>query len=575
MMHRPGLPAFLFRAGVAAAAGAVLAACASAPMPADRGTLHQIDKAVKEGAEQPRVPPEVSQALVPPMDLGGGANAPAAAAEPHFDVAATHMSAREFFMTLMKGTPYNIVVSPEVKGSVSLHLKDVTVSRVMDVVRDIYGYEYEYGDGLYKVFPARMQSRLFPVSYIDVKRVGASNVRITTGEITENNINNQISNTVTSTGATSNSHSGSTQTSGSTVNTTSEADFWNDLQATLQSMVGDGGGRKVIVNPGAGIVIVHALPAELRDVSRFLDQIQNIVHREVILEAKVLEVQLNNKSQAGINWAALGQINAQNSVLGAQVGGGSIFSKGASDIAGNTGNLIPGAGYNPITGTQSSAFGGIFTLALNLNDFNAFVELLKTQGDVQVLSSPRIATVNNQKAVIKVGTDEFFVTNVSTTTTSSAGGLTTTPSITLTPFFSGIALDVTPEISANRDVILHVHPSVSEVSDQTKSFTVGNQSEQLPLAFSSIRESDNVIRAANGQIVMIGGLMQEKTTNNVAGVPVLSDLPLLGRLFRHTQRVKQKSELIILLRPTVVGVSGQEWSRSMRKSLDTFEQMDQ
>ena len=555
----------------------MVAGCASTPTkhvpehkPKRTSTYLDIGKELKKGAEQPRVPPEVSEALMPPVELPGGQGAPEEE-EPHFDVSATKMPAREFFMSLMKGTPYNIVVHPDVRGAISLTLKNVTVDEVLGVVRDIYGYEFEHDKDIYKIYPPRLQSRIFQVSYINVKRTGSSDIRIATGELTNSDSNNGSNTQTTSSTTTSGSGSQSLETSGSSISTTSEADFWSDLKVTLDSIVGNGDGRKVIVNPGAGIVIVHALPSELRSVHKFLNEIQSIVHREVILEAKVLEVQLNNKFQSGVNWAALGKVANNSTIIGAQTGGGTIFNTGASEIAGNSGNLAPGANFSPISGTASSAFGGVFSLALNLNDFNGFIELLKTQGNVQVLSSPRISTVNNQKAVIKVGTDEYFVTNVSTTTTTSAGGQTQSPNITLTPFFSGIALDVTPQISATGEVILHIHPSVSDVTDQTKTFTLDGKSQQLPLALSSVRESDNVIRAANGQIVMIGGLMQEKTTNDVASVPILGDIPLFGNLFRHTQQVKTKSELIILLRPQVVSESGEEWSKSIGKSLDNYE----
>ena len=561
-------------------AAVIVAGCASTPAKHESGrepkhtsTYQDIGKELKKGAKQPRVPQEVSEALMPPVELPGGQGAPEEE-QPRFDVSATRMPAREFFMSLMKGTPYNIVVHPDVRGTISLTLKNVTVDEVLGVVRDIYGYEFEHDKDIYKIYPPRLESRIFQVSYINVKRTGSSDIRIATGQLASNgssNGSNNGFNTQAGSSTTTDSGSTSTETSGSSISTTSEADFWSDLKVTLDSIVGNADGRKVIVNPGAGIVIVHALPSELRSVHKFLNEIQSIVHREVILEAKVLEVQLNNKFQSGVNWAALGKVANNSTIIGAQTGGGTIFNTGASEIAGNSGNLAPGANFSPISGAASSAFGGVFSLALNLNDFNGFIELLKTQGNVQVLSSPRISTVNNQKAVIKVGTDEFFVTNVSTTTTTSAGGQTQSPNITLTPFFSGIALDVTPQISANGEVILHIHPSVSDVTDQTKTFTLDGKSQQLPLALSSVRESDNVIRAANGQIVMIGGLMQEKTTNDVASVPLLGDIPLFGNLFRHTQQVKTKSELIILLRPQVVSESGEEWSKSIGKSLDNYE----
>jgi MSHA biogenesis protein MshL len=220
---------------------------------------------------------------------------------------------------------------------------------------------------------------------------------------------------------------------------------------------------------------------------------------------------------------------------------------------------------------NASNFGGVFSAALNLRDFAGFIELLESQGDVQVLSSPRISTLNNQKAVIKVGTDEFFVTGISSTTVTGTT-TTTTPEVTLTPFFSGIALDVTPQIDESGRVTLHIHPTVSEVVDQTKLIKVANQDQSLPLALSSVRESDSVVSARSGQIVVIGGLMKNSTIKNNAGVPFLGRIPFLGALFRHTKETSRKSELVILLRPAVV--QGQAtWDEALSQSRQRIERL--
>lgn len=207
-------------------------------------------------------------------------------------------------------------------------------------------------------------------------------------------------------------------------------------------------------------------------------------------------------------------------------------------------------------------------MALNLGDFTSFIELLETQGNVRVLSSPRVATINNQKAVIKVGTDEFFVTEV-TNTTVTGTATTVTPSVTLTPFFSGIALDVTPQISQDGVVTLHVHPSVSDVKDQQKTVTIGTLTQQLPLALSTIRESDSIVRARSGQVIVIGGLMQDSSTNRDASTPGISKVPVIGNLFKQKNNSSVKSELVILLKPIVVNDTDQwndtinEYSRSL------------
>jgi MSHA biogenesis protein MshL len=280
-------------------------------------------------------------------------------------------------------------------------------------------------------------------------------------------------------------------------------------------------------------------------------------------------VTLSGVFQSGINWSELGRPADGQSILGGQVGGGNLTGDGQSQIAGNSGILDPD-NYNPVEGTATSAFGGMFTLALNLDDFTAFIEFLETQGDVQVLSSPRVSTVNNQKAVIKVGSDEFFVTDFSSDRDIGNTASSVSTDLTLTPFFSGIALDVTPQIGERGDITLHVHPTVSEVRDQTKSVSLGagaagsaNQIT-LPLALSTIRESDSIVRAQSGQVVVIGGLMENRDDETVAGVPLLRDLPFVGGLFRHTSRSSRKSELVILLRPVVV--EGDTWSDSMRET---------
>jgi MSHA biogenesis protein MshL len=180
--------------------------------------------------------------------------------------------------------------------------------------------------------------------------------------------------------------------------------------------------------------------------------------------------------------------------------------------------------------------------------------------------------VNNQKAVIKVGADEFFVTGVSSSTTSGGTSTTTSPNITLTPFFSGIALDVTPQISADNQVILHIHPSVSEVTDQVKNITVAGQPQQLPLALSSVRESDSVVKARSGQVIVIGGLMQNKSANDDGGVPGLSSIPLLGGMFKQQAKQNTRSELVILLKP-IVADDNKVWSDYIGSSQRRIDQL--
>ena len=212
----------------------------------------------------------------------------------------------------------------------------------------------------------------------------------------------------------------------------------------------------------------------------------------------------------------------------------------------------------------SATLGGVTSLSFVNKDFSGVLNLLQTQGNVQVLSSPRVTAINNQKAVIKVGDDEYFVTDVSSESTVTAATASTTPNIELTPFFSGIALDVTPQIDAQGGVLLHVHPSVIETEEQEKVVTLNEEQFVLPLAASNIRESDTIIHARSGEIVVIGGLMQSIISETESKTPLLGDIPLLGNLFKNRQESEIKKELVILLRPTVV--SADTWRQQLIRS---------
>ena len=561
----------------------LLSACQTTPekdsptMPSIQKSLENAEASQQSAAVEP--PPEVQRALLPPASSTLGV---IKAEVPTFDVSVNEAPARQLFMSLVDGTGDNMVVHPDVSGTLTLDLKNVSTEDVMATLRDVYGYEYRYSHGVYQVFPSRMRSQVFKVNYLDIERKGGSKTRVSSGQITQSssssgggNSTDNNSNSSSGSSASDNNASKNVQNgfSGAQITTQSEANFWLDLDTSLKMIVGEENGRKVVINPMSGTVLVRAMPRELLDVKQYLDILQDSVSRQVIIEAKILEVELNDAFQTGVNWTALLDFGGNYQAKIAQIGGGTIFKDGVSELAGTA---VP---LNNLALTDgASAFGGVFAVQAHLGDFNTLIELLKTQGDVQVLSSPRVSTVNNQKAIIKVGTDEYFVTDIDVQTDVAVGVSNRSADVTLTPFFSGVALDVTPQIDSDGRITLHVHPAISEVVEDNKDLGVvtsssddddSSRSSRVPLAKSTIRETDTIVQAENGQVVVIGGLMQELVRDEVASTPFLGDMPVIGHMFRHTRKTSTKNELVILLRPVVVN-SNRVWEQQVQQATQRF-----
>lgn len=487
-----------------------------------------------------------------------------------FNLDSEDTPAQAFFMALVDQTHHNIVVHPDVTGNISLMLQDVTVAEVLDVVSEVYGYSYRRNAAGFIVLPATLQTRIFQIDYLNLQRSGISRTRVSSGQVSESRDSRQNNNGIGgSMGEVQfgNSTRDKQQISGSGIETSYEADFWTELEDTLEQMIGDEDGHQVVVNSQTGVIVVRAMPAKLRNIDDYLKATQDIAQRQVVLEAKIVEVQLSDGFRSGINWVAVSQNSSGDTFTFGQQAPPPGFGGDLDNLGGSPVTIQPG---NPITGFTTETLGSAFAMAFDVGDFNAFLELLELQGETRVLSSPRVSTLNNQKAVIKAGTDEFFVTDISSNTVTGTSS-TTSKDVELTPFFSGIALDVTPQISADGEVTLHIHPTVSEVIDQQKVLTVSGETDTLPLAFSEIRESDSIVKARSGQIIVIGGLMRNSMKDEGFGTPVLSKIPGLGNLFKSKRSVERKTELVILLKPIVVN-SDDIWTQMADESLQRVRQ---
>lgn len=489
--------------------------------------------------------------------------------EPRFDLSIVNAPAIQVFMAIVSGTRYNMLVGPEVSGNITVNLKDVTVKEALESIRELYGYEFSIKGNRIAIQPNTLQTRVFQVNYLASRRQGATELRVTSSSISGSGPSTAP--TPAGTGAAPLPSPNGGQTSNtltSRVQTNTDNDFWRDLQTALGTIV-TGEGRSVVVNSISGVVVVRAYPGELRAVEQYLKATQIMVERQVMLEAKIIEVSLKRESQTGINWSSFHGNNNRTSI-GILQPGATLGPTGTGVIGNGSTTALPG-----LAGTlAATALGnGFIGLAFQSANFAALLNFLETQGQVSVLSSPRIATLNNQKAVLKVGTDELFVTNVTSTTTSTTAGTTSTPSLTLQPYFSGISLDVTPQIDEEGNIILHVHPAISTVAEKEKIVDLGTMGQfKLPLATSSVNETDSIVRVLDGNIVAIGGLMTQGYASDNSGLPGTVNSPA-GVLLGQRGSTLTKRELVILLKPTIIH-DDRAWAKDLQQSGDRLRSFD-
>ncbi|MDO8466011.1 MAG: secretin N-terminal domain-containing protein, partial [Gallionella sp.] len=277
----------------------MLAGCA---MPSSKNQTaeviqHEMNQVVQDSV-QPSKPDAVSSALLPPLSaiMPNVENKPL---ETKFDLTVNNTPVNQVFMAIVSGTRYSMLLHPEVSGNISLNLKDVTVFEALEAIHEMYGYDYKLDGSRIYIQPLTVQMRIFQVNYLTGLRSGTSSLRVTSGSVSDNSTGGSTS---TTTSTTTTGGTGRGQDS-SKVTMTSSADFWDELSKSLQAIVGNEKGRSVVVSPMSGVIVVRAMPDELKNVTAYLKASQISIERQVILEAKIVEVQLNDGYQSGVNWA--------------------------------------------------------------------------------------------------------------------------------------------------------------------------------------------------------------------------------------------------------------------------------
>lgn len=427
---------------------------------------------------------------------------------------------REVLMAIAKQTTFNIVADPDVQGKVTLDLKNVTLAEALDTLTDLLDLTYKVRQNLIRVSRLVPETRIFSLQYVSLKRTGSSS---TSAQIGAAGVGvTGTPGAVASAGAVGAGATGSSggvggTTGQTTVTTSTDTDLWKDIESGVGKLISPAG--KMVVDKQGGNILVTDLPKFLERIAGFLESVEGSVQRQVLIEAKVIEVTLTGEYRFGLDWGGIAKAGAL---------------KGASTAS--TGRIL---GQRLAPDTKG------FQLGVTSTDFAALLDVLSKQGEINVLSSPKLATLNNQTAVIRAGTDEvFFETRIQET--PSLTGTQTSRTVTPRTVTIGVVLGITPQISSDGTVVLHVRPTVTEKRGEAKS----SLGDTFPIL--DVREADMIVRAREGQVIVIGGLMQEKKSDDESKIPILGDLPGIGRLFRSTTQERRKTELVVLLSPTVM-----------------------
>ena len=477
---------------------------------------------------------------------------------------------QDILLAFSKESEYNIVIDPELVGKVTIDLKRVTLREALDAILSPLGWAYHIEGKFIKIKRPQMESRFFALNYLATRRSGKREIYASTGGGLQTGA---LQGTQASPG------SPGARSGFSDLISVDEMDLWKEIQKSLEAIIFgsvdekakevsseaektawtrvDGTGKKLIVNKSTGVILVTDYPVHLNKVASYLETIEGSSQRQVTIQAKIFEVILSDENKEGINWKVIeGLPRSVN------------LSWGLTNKAGTTGFPGVSGGFalgDTTTGTTIQTpgtfrvrpYGGLFAIGAGGTDvaLSDIMQAIAEQGDIKVLSSPTISTLNNQKAIIRVGNqDVFFITGAIATQT------TVTQIIQPMTIDVGIILDVTPQISEDGTIMMNIHPSITE---KTGEKVTPDGKTTFPLL--SVRETDTTVRVKDGQTIIIAGLMQEKNEDTYIGVPVLHSIPFLGGIFRYRSEKKRTAELVIMITPSLqVGKRVEDFTNKSR-----------
>ena len=389
----------------------------------------------------------------------------------------------------------NIVAGPEITGTITVDFHHLPLAQAMSAILEAHGYYWERHQDLIQV--KQFKTTMLNVDYIRLVRGG-------TGE-------NRAQMNSGSTGGI-----GSQETGQITVNQQDEIKFWDELEKQIQTLMSKDG--RLVINRLSGTIQVTDWYQRVDEIDHFLKTVHQALYRQVEIEVRIYEVNLNDNYSLGIDWTKI-------------------------NFYGTSGNI-------GLANIITAPFGGFIakaattTISFADGSFDGVLKALQEQGELRVVSQPRVVTLNNQPALIKVATDQPFFTSTISQGTAGSPNIVTEQVRSVTV---GLVLSVTPQISEDGWIMLDVTPIISRLRD-----IVTSPQETANAPVLDIKQSSGLVRLKDGEMVIIGGLIQEESSDTERKVPILGDIPFLGRLFKGTYNVKTKSELVIFLSPKIV-----------------------
>jgi MSHA biogenesis protein MshL len=448
---------------------------------------------------------------------------------------------RGILRNLATNADLGLQMAPDVSGKVNVHLQDVSVDRALDALLTPAELGYDVLDGVLVVYKKGMITRWITFDYPVTEREGRGELEVSAS-----------SNSSSGSGGESGGEEGSNK---SHVTSTATMSIWPDVMESLKIMVfndagliqeSDGGdsdqaahytdseGRTLVIHPMASLVMVTAEWSRVNRVEQLLERLEESLQRQVAIEVRIMEVYLDDETQTGINWNVL-----------------------------NLNSDISNIGLKTFDGVQHIS-DDFFQFTLDSKNVVGVIEAISSSGDINNISTPKITTLNNQKAIVRIVTEEvFYESRVEPAIVSN--GVASEPVINYTArtYPVGVVLDVTPQVGQDRMITLNVHPTISDIVGIAES----PNEDTAPIL--SIRELDTVGKVKDGQTLVIAGLMSERINVRRTGVPFLKDLPLLGYLFGKTSSKKVNIELVMLLTPVIMdGERVEEVAKADKKRVE-------